>query len=307
MVSMKNLILPSKRLVVCIPVHGISQPLERALKSINEHVGKECLKKGIHCTLMISNSKSCQSLNVSDYWQGEYKVLPVPLDYYWGAAVKTLFAAAKKYDPTHILLMNHDVVVTSNAFTELLKAIPDNPHSVLSSISVVMGTNRIENAGFRYTNNSIPFLNLHINQPYEDVLSAPYEVDALNGRFLIFPSDAANPNYLFPHLVPHYFADTALSSVVRRAGFKLLVVPTSKVLSDQSDTEFKKARSCCNDLASLYSCLFKPYSYRYIWGSFWGQILLVDNLFLGIPSSLKYTLLRIFKSIFELLGFAKSI
>jgi GT2 family glycosyltransferase len=289
-----------KKLVICIPVHGESDALKKSLISINEHVKSFCCKKDIDCILLISNSG--QDINIDQYWQGELKVVKSPSSYYWGASVRVLFAAAKYYEPTHVLLMNHDILLTSTSFSTLVDAISENPKSVLSSISVVLDTKKVENAGFKYINNSLPFLNVYIDSSCEDLPIYPYQVDALNGRFVIFPSDAANPNYLKPRLVPHYFADTMLSVLARRAGFPLVVVPKSIIWSDQSDTEFKRARARCNNIQGLYNCLFKPYSYRYIWGGFWGQLFLVDNKMRGLLVSSKYTVLRVVKSVFELLG-----
>jgi GT2 family glycosyltransferase len=294
-----------KKLVICIPVHGKSDALIKSLQSIDKYVRLVCQEKGICCVLLISNSG--EKIDIGDYWQGESKIIQVPSNFYWGASVKSLFAEAREYKPTHVLLMNHDILLIPTSFSSLLDNIPNHPNSILSSISVVLETKKIENAGFQYVNNSIPFLNVYMDSLYDELSAHSYQVDALNGRFLLFPFEAANPEYLKPFFVPHYFADTVLSVLARRAGFPLVVVPTAMIWSDQSDTEFKRARTRCSSIRGFYNCLFKPYSYRYIWGGLWGQIFLVDNLAQGLFVSLKYTSLRIAKSVCELIGIVKVI
>jgi GT2 family glycosyltransferase len=286
-------------LTICIPVHGSSLALEKALESIERYVRTYCVDNQIECSLLIANSKG-DDICVERYWHGNYKVISIPPSYYWSGAVKSLFIASQQTDPSHILLMNHDITLMPDSFTELIKVIQENPNSVLSSVSVVMGTSIVENAGFQYTNRSLPFCDLYADESHDKLPKQTYNVDALNGRFILLPASSADPNFLLPFLVPHYFADTVLSTKIRRSGFLLTIVPSSIILSDQSDTEFKLFRNRCNSMKGLYNCLLKPYSYRYVWGNLWGQFLLVDNPILGIIASLKYTSLRIGKSVFEL-------
>jgi hypothetical protein len=287
-----------KKLAICIPVHGNSVALEQSLTQLELYVRQPAAAKGIDCVLLVSNSGG--TIDVSSYWHGEHKVLSVLSHYYWGASVQALFIEAQSHRSTHLLLMNHDINLLPDSLNNLLEASIEHPQSVLSSVSLVTAKNVVENAGFNYTNGAFPLTNLYMNENPEKLPPLPYTVDALNGRFVLFPSEAANPDYLKPSFVPHYFADAALSVKVRRAGYPLVVVPNSIVLSDQDDTEFKRSRTRCDTLAGFYNCLFQPYSYRYIWGSFWGQIFIVDNLLLGILSSFKYTSLRVAKSVLEL-------
>jgi GT2 family glycosyltransferase len=293
-----------KKLVICIPVHGFSLALEKALISINRYIRVLCEEQKIDCLLLISNSGT-DLVNIQNYWQGKYEIIKVPPDYYWGASVQSLFVLAQQHHPSHVLLMNHDVVLMENAWAELLTAMSNVSNTILSAVSIILNTEIVENAGFKYTNKSLPFLNLYLNEHINSLPKSSYQVDALNGRFVLFPANAANPDFLLPFLIPHYFADTVLSVRARRSGFSLTVIPTAIVCADRSDTESKKARERCDSITGTYNCLFKPYSYRYIWGNFWGQLLLVDSFTLGIVVSAKYTLLRIGKSLFELLRIIK--
>jgi GT2 family glycosyltransferase len=295
-----------KKIAICIPVHGDSVPFQNALKSIDINVRPICTQIGIECILLVANSGSSISI-VDSYWQGESKVISIPSDFYWAGAVRQLFISAQEYCPSHVLLMNHDVTLLSNSFIELINSVPTHPQSIVSAVSIIEEINQVENAGFQYTRGSIPFTNPFFESSISDLPHKSYTVDALNGRFVLFPALAANPSFLMPSLVPHYFADTVLSTKARRAGFKLNIIPTARVVADRSDDNIKKSRESCNSITGTYNCLFKAYSYRYVWGNLWGQFFLVDNPISGLYVSLKYTLLRIGKSIFELISSNKSI
>ena len=292
------------KLVVCIPVHNPSKELISALKSIDAYVLAWCKVQNVVCTLLITNSG--MPINIGNYWQGDYEVFQVPSDFYWSAAVQFLFTKAKVYEPTHVLLMNHDVLAESTSFTEIIALLLQYPKAVISSVSLTGSDRRVENAGFLYSNGALPFTNPYFGQPYQSLPSDPYQVDALNGRFVLFPVEAANPDFLIPYLVPHYFADTLLSANARRSGFLLVIAPKSLIFSGQNDTKFKRDRQCCDSLQGLYRCLFAPYSYRYIWGNFWGQLMLSDNFLLGLMMSLKYTSGRLIKSFLEYSRILKS-
>jgi GT2 family glycosyltransferase len=293
-----------KKLVICIPVHGFTSALENVVKSIDKYIRAACDADCTECFLLISNSGS--NINIQDYWKGKYEIISVPSNYYWSAAVQTLFVAAKQHCPTHILLMNHDIVLLPNSWIELIKVVPEYPKSILSGISIFLNTEKVENAGFKYTNNSLPFLTPYQDESLDCLPKKSYQVDALNGRFVLFPLDAANPLFLLPSLIPHYFADTVLSVKARREGFALTIIPTCIICADQSDYDFKKARANCSNIKGFLNTLFQPYSYRYILGNLYGQLLLVDNPVLGLIASVKYTALRIGKSIAELSGIIQS-
>ncbi|WP_299416247.1 hypothetical protein [Acaryochloris sp. IP29b_bin.148] len=289
-----------QNLVICIPAHNPSQELVNALKSIDTHVRAWCRDQNIICTLLITNSGV--PININGYWQGDFKIFKVPSHFYWSAAVQFLFTQAKSFNPTHILLMNHDILAESTSFLEIVELLSKYPKAVISSISVTSRDRIIENAGFLYKNGALPFSNPYCEKPCKSLPKEPYQVDSLNGRFVLFPVEAANPNFLVPHLVPHYFADTLLSANARRNGFSLVIAPKSIIFSAQHDTEFKRSRQRCDTLQGLFRCLFTPYSYRYIWGGFWGQLMLADNFILGVIISIKYTSGRIIKSFLEYFG-----
>jgi GT2 family glycosyltransferase len=287
------------KIAICVPIHGDSAAFQRALKSIDVYILSVCEERGLDCILLVSNSGSETLLE--PYWHGQSRIIKVPNNFYWAGAVKTLFLSAQEYSPSHILLMNHDIELLPNSFINLIDSLPNHPDSIVSSVSLIKNSNEVENAGFKYTKYYLPFDNPFIGTFAEDLPREDYNVDALNGRFVLFPASVANPNFLMPSFVPHYFADTVLSAMARRSGFSLTVIPNSRIIADRSDTEFKQARERCDSLLGVFNCLFKPYSYRYIWGSFWGQIFVVDNIFIGVIVSTKYTTLRIIKSILQLI------
>lgn len=286
-------------LVICIPIHGHSIQLEKCLLSIDQNIRTKHSEHLSSCTLLLSNSGGDTRIN--SFWKGDYKVISNPSSYYWCAGVKSLFIEAQKYKPTHLLLMNHDVLLFPDTFAYLIKYATQFPSYILSSVSIAGSPCIVENAGFNYTNGSLPLITPYANESCELLPSEPYRVDLLNGKFVLFPACAANPNYLYPELVPHYFADAVLSGKARMNGYPLLVIPNSKVASDQSDREFKLIRQRCQSLKGIYNCLFMPYSYRYLWGSFWGQILLSQNTIRGYVFSTYFTAGRIAKSFLELL------
>jgi GT2 family glycosyltransferase len=288
-----------KKIVICIPIHGDSIPFQNALKSIETNIRSVCDQMGIECILLVANSGD-SNVKIDLYWKGVGKVITIPSSFYWAGAVKQLFISAREYSPSHVLLMNHDITLFSTSFTELVESIVNHPQSIVSAISLIVESKRVENAGFQYTKGSIPLTNPFAKSLLSDLPIDSYTVDALNGRFVLFPTVAADPNFLTPNLVPHYFADSVLSTKARRSGFKLTIIPSSIIAVDYSDTEFKKARECCNTIRGTYNCLFKPYSYRYMWGNLWGQFFLIDDPIKGLYASLKYTFLRAVKSIFEL-------
>lgn len=289
-----------KKIAVCIPIHGDSIPFQNALSSIETNVRGVCDQTCIECILLVANSGD-SNVEIDLYWKGAYKIVPVPSNFYWAGAVKQLFTLAREYSPSHILLMNHDITLFPESFTELIESIPNHPRSIVSSVSIIKNSNKVENAGFKYTKYYLPFDYPFMGTFAEDLPREDYNVDVLNGRFVLFPASVANPNFLMPFFVPHYFADAVLSAMARRSGFSLTVIPNSRIIADRSDTEFKQARERCNSLLGVFNCLFKPYSYRYIWGSFWGQIFVVDNVFIGVIVSIKYTTLRTIKSLLQLI------
>ncbi len=286
-----------RSIAVCIPVHGASQALTNSLRSIDVYIRQWCESRNISCSLLVANSGS--SLDLSKDWKGNCEIFQVPSNYYWGAAVQFLFEKAQSLDLTHVLLMNHDVLVEAESLANISELLLQYPNAVISAVSVTGVDRKIENAGFLYRNGTLPFSNPYLEDSLNSLPSQPYQVDSLNGRFVLFPAAAANPEFLVPNLVPHYFADTLLATKARRSGFPLVIATKSFVFSDQSDTEFKRSRQRCDTLQGLYKCLFEPYSYRYIWGNFWGQYMLVDNPMLGLAASLKYTLGRVIKSVLE--------
>lgn len=283
--------------MICIPVHGTSQCLWDALSALWLEIQAVGLQDRV--VLVISNSGE----DFPDYipWGGIYKIIKVPPTYYWGAAVQTLFSVAQSQGASHVLLMNHDVIPQPGALQELLTVSFSNPQAVVSAISIVKGVDRVEAGGYLNQNRTYQVV-LYRNEHPNALPTLPYEVDALNGRFVMFPIQAAEPHFLIPYLIPHYFSDTVLTTRARRHGYRLIVVPKAKVLSDVSDKEFKNARQRCDSLKGLYAALFKPYSSRYILGGFFGRLLLADNPILGLILAIWSTSLRTVKACLEYLG-----
>jgi GT2 family glycosyltransferase len=285
------------KLIICIPAHGPSQQLRDALSALWLEIQTVGLQD--RAVLLVSNSGV--DLSGCIPWKGTHKIIKVPSTYYWGAAVQTLFQVARSQNASHVLLMNHDVILQLGALQELLMVSYSNPQAITSAVSIVMGGDRVESGGYLNQNRTYQKV-LYQNEHPDALPTLPYEVDALNGRFVIFPIQAADPYFLMPHMIPHYFADTVLTTHARRSGYRLLVVPKARVLYNTSDKEFKNARQRCDSLKGLYAALFKPYSTRYILGGFFGCLLLADNPVLGLILAIWSTSLRTVKACLEYFG-----
>lgn len=99
-----------------------------------------------------------------------------------------------------------------------------------------------------------------------EATAAVVEVDALSGRGVLFPmAGLIAAGGMRPRVLPHYLADYELSVRVRKAGWRLLVLPAAAVYSSDDYGNTRRALSLCEKLFSVRSPLYLPALLVFCW------------------------------------------
>lgn len=247
-------------LSICIPVHDFSNKLISCL---------EAIQKSHHFNfvidfILIVNSGPTFSVHdlKLDFGNVSISILDVPNNFYWSSAVAFGYKHFLTTNSSSLLLMNHDCYVTPKAISTLVnRYIELGPNSVCHSLVLDSKLRTIWWAGAwqsPFRRKWFPF----VGQLTDSITVSPIQTTSTMGQCLLMPRSAVNCSWLFPHLLPHYFADSVQTSCMRRAGYSLYVIPESIVLSDQSDHDFKKNWLSIQSIADLWKVLFHPKSSR---------------------------------------------
>jgi hypothetical protein len=96
-------------------------------------------------------------------------------------------------------------------------------------------------------------------------ITEPTDAGALAGRGMLLPASAARRIRMHPRAMPQHFADLAMTSDLRRQGFRLMVEPKAQADSLEragSSTEF---RPTLTGMLSKRSQLYLPAMWVFWW------------------------------------------
>lgn len=229
----------------------------------------------------LRNQKLCLPLNIvvvndgstdgTAEWlaaQNDINVLQGDGTLFWGGAIDLALRHLQKnaVDEDWVLLMNNDTTVEEGFVQRLLDAAQCNApaavgsvirdeadHEHLLSIGACMDAWRLRTRDLLDTN----ILNL---------TDSIVEVDALSGRGVLFPMAALSAvGGMRPRALPHYLADYELSLRVRKSGWRLLVLTTAAVYSEDDYGSMRRALSWRDKLLSVRSPLYLPAFLLFWW------------------------------------------
>jgi GT2 family glycosyltransferase len=157
-----------------------------------------------------------------------------------------------------VYLGNNDTVLDAHHFSKLLEVA--NSGSVVGSVAKEIwpdGTVNPVSGGFTIEPNKLLVRNLAVG--------SPEPVDALAGRGILLPSNAADPSLFKPHRMPQHFADLAFTAALKSRGWELQVVP------DAQSTQLERAGSSVElaprirDFLSKKSQMYLPALWNFWW------------------------------------------
>ncbi len=225
--------------------------------------------------------------------QNDIDVLKGDGSLFWGGAVdlavRHLHAKAAPED--WVLLMNNDTTVADDFVQILLHAaISHAPAAVGSVIRDEADHARLLSLGanidaWRLLTRDI------LDADKSRAAEASIDVDALSGRGVLFPlTGLIAAGGMRPRALPHYLADYEVSVRVRKAGWRLLVLPAAAVYSGDDYGSIRRALSWRDKFFSVRSPLYLPALLVFWWeASSWLQRL---TLPLRIPLFILFPRLR---------------
>lgn len=225
--------------------------------------------------------------------QNDIEVLLGDGSLFWGGAVdlavRHLHANAERED--WVLLMNNDTTVADDFIQRLLDtALAHAPAAVGSVIRDEADHAHLLSIGanidaWRLLTRDI------LDTDKSKAVAAVVEVDALSGRGVLFPmAGLVAAGGMRPRALPHYLADYEVSVRVRKAGWRLLVLPSVAVYSSDDYGSTRRALSWRDKLFSVRSPLYLPALLVFWWeASSWLQRL---TLPLRLPLIILFPRLR---------------
>lgn len=212
---------------------------------------------------------------------------------FWGGAVDMAVRhlQAKAAAEDWVLLMNNDTTVADDFVQRLLDAaLASTPAVVGSVIRDEADHARLLSIGanvdaWRLLTRDI------LDTDKSQATAAVVEVDALSGRGVLFPmAGLIAAGGMRPRALPHYLADYEVSVRVRKAGWRLLVLPAAAVYSGDDYGSTRRALSWRDKLFSVRSPLYLPALLVFWWeASNWRQRL---TLPLRLPLFILFPRLR---------------
>lgn len=212
---------------------------------------------------------------------------------FWGGAVnlalRHLRANAAPED--WVLLMNNDTTVANDFVQRLLDAaLAHAPAAVGSVIRDEANHAHLISIGAKVDAWRLLTRDI-LDTDKSKATEAMIEVDALSGRGALFPmAGLLAAGGMRPSLLPHYLADYEVSLRVRKAGWRLLVLPAAAVFSSDDFGNMQRPLSLRKKLFSVRSPFYVPANLVFWWeASNWVQRL---TLPLRITSFILFPQLR---------------
>lgn len=208
---------------------------------------------------------------------------------FWGGAVDLAVRHLQAHSTREdwVLLMNNDTTVAEDFVQCLLDAaLKHAPAAVGSVIRDEADHTHLLSVGVNV--DAWRLLTYDILDTDKSKAAVIVDVDALSGRGVLFPmSGLIAVGGMRPRALPHYLADYEVSVRVRKAGWRLLVLPAAAVYSGDDYGSTRRALSWRDKFFSVRSPLYLPALLVFWWeASSWLQRLTLPlrlSLFILFP------------------------
>ena len=246
-------------IVIGIPVHGFSSKLLRTVSGIEISLDKSTVQSALLILVNSGEEFSSRALGTSIL---THQIL-VPSSSYWASSVKAIYDGFNQLCVSpHLLLVNHDCIPSPDCISVLLEM---SRHFTLYALHAKLC--------YLYNPSMIWWQGSYIGHRGTEFIQTNYtprataekliRTTSAMGQFLLIHKDLVKTDFLCSQLLPHYFSDSVQTTLMRRAGATLGVVPSAIAYTDQSDSEIKKQRMTNGSLYSyIPRVLFSPWSNR---------------------------------------------
>jgi GT2 family glycosyltransferase len=153
-------------------------------------------------------------------------------------AVSNIIKIADKDD--YIMTVNNDITFFLDTIEKLILSMKKYPKSICSSITLSkQGHDLIAISSGAIIKSW--FFNLSSNPLYSKKYNLinknnNIKVDMLTGRSVIYPSSVFRKNSFDYKTFPHYGGDSEFTNRLKRKGYDLFIIPSSRILVDQEQT-----------------------------------------------------------------------
>lgn len=263
----------STRLVIGIPIHGCTPELSRTLEAIYKNVlfiGTDSVQ------LIIANSFARHSAPV-DYGFSRQTELVLSEYSYWSGSVSAIYREYRdKSYRCPLLLMNHDCVPGHNCISNLLEESEKHSlYAIHAQLNYLHDPSKIWWLG-----SQIGLLGT-CSIPQSQTLCIKSSLilsSSTMGQCLLIHPDLIDSTLLYKSVLPHYFADSVQTTLMRRKGAIVGVLRTAIAFTDQSDYEKKLNRWYSGHIyLFIHRTLFAPWSNRLITARVFSTYVEIDN------------------------------
>lgn len=226
------------KIYIIIPTYNRRQLLKQCLKSLNNQT---CQNFQVLVVVDGSTDGTLEML------KNEYQAVDFIIgngNWWWTKSVNEGIKNAIKENPTHILLLNDDVVLPDNYIQEIYKAIDENKTNVLINVAAKdIHTKDWSYLGLEknWSNplKSISYLNTYKSDPPKYI-----ESSLLYGRGLIVPVSVFSEIGFFDEKsFPQAMADSDFSLRAKRAGYTLIITTMAYLYSHTKENDRKHFES----------------------------------------------------------------
>lgn len=243
---------------VVVPVHNRRLFTERFIASLD---AQDIEGVRIHLILVDDGSTDGSDTLIAN--RHDASLIGGDGTWWWAGSVARALDYLKSTITTEdfVYLGNNDTVLAPDHLRQLLDTARANPRSVVGSVSFEIwptGEHHPVSSGFLIDPQSLTVSNLPGDTSDMQV------ADALAGRGLLMPAQAASAARLHPRLLPQHFADLAFTYGLKKQGFSMLVSPEAR------STQLERAGSSVQ-FAPRLADMFSKRSQLYIpaIASFW--------------------------------------
>lgn len=198
---------------------------------------------------------------------------------YWASSVSSIYREFLQNSyRCPLLLMNHDCIPDPDCIFNLLEESKKHSlYAIHAQLNYLHDPNQIWWAGSRISCMGTRFLaNSAITQSDSSLLMS----SSTMGQCLIIHPDLVDPSFLCESFLPHYFADSVQTTLMRRRGAVVAVLRTAIAYTDQSDYRKKINRWYSGPKhLFVFRILFSPWSNRLLTARAFAAFTEIDNKF----------------------------